>query len=231
MPLVTEIQIKCMKTRNFHVSAIRQWQQFVEENHVLKSSSISCAGEHKQINILWDNAGKLQSAHQLGGASLSTFPWLDGKLLEHVSTATNMTEEAMYCIQSHRFLCNTYRNVSVHTATNLQSTGTATNVITLLLMEVISIWFDQNLPHAENWPTEDRIRQNTEEVRISHKWILHFMWCSYNNLKGEGTPRKLATATQPQFPRKIANFKQATGFQISRHTLRKLTFEQLFTSS
>jgi hypothetical protein len=40
--------------------------------------------------------------------------------------------------------------------------------------------------------------------------------------KGEGTPRNLATATQPQFPRKIANFKEATGFQISRPTLRKL---------
>jgi bifunctional ADP-heptose synthase (sugar kinase/adenylyltransferase) len=25
---------------------------------------------------------------------------------------------------------------------------------------------------------------------------------------GEGTPRKLATATQPQFPRKTADFKQ-----------------------
>jgi hypothetical protein len=36
---------------------------------------------------------------------------------------------------------------------------------------------------------------------------------------GKGTPKKLATATQPQFPRKVANFKQATGFQISRHTL------------
>jgi hypothetical protein len=43
--------------------------------------------------------------------------------------------------------------------------------------------------------------------------------------KGEGTPRKLATATQPQFSRKIADFKQSTGFQISRRTLRKLTFD------
>jgi hypothetical protein len=30
---------------------------------------------------------------------------------------------------------------------------------------------------------------------------------------------------QQQFPRKITDFKQATGFQISRHTLRKLMFE------
>jgi hypothetical protein len=44
--------------------------------------------------------------------------------------------------------------------------------------------------------------------------------------KGEGTPRKLATATQPQFPKKkkIADFKQASGFQINRRTLRKFTF-------
>jgi hypothetical protein len=48
-------------------------------------------------------------------------------------------------------------------------------------------------------------------------------YVSYN--KGEGTPRKLATATQPQFPRKVADFKQANGFQISRRTLRKLMFE------
>jgi hypothetical protein len=41
----------------------------------------------------------------------------------------------------------------------------------------------------------------------------------------EGTPRRLATATQPQFPRKIADFKQETGFQISRHILRNLTFD------
>jgi hypothetical protein len=43
--------------------------------------------------------------------------------------------------------------------------------------------------------------------------------------KGEGTPRKLATATQPQFPRKITDFKQATGFQTSRRTQRKLAFD------
>jgi hypothetical protein len=41
----------------------------------------------------------------------------------------------------------------------------------------------------------------------------------------EGTPKKLATATQPQFPRKIAYSKQATVFQIGRRTLRKLAFD------
>jgi hypothetical protein len=58
-------------------------------------------------------------------------------------------------------------------------------VITLLLKEVISIRFDQNLPQGENWPTEERIRQNTEEARtqnmseeVGHqKWSLEFMWC------------------------------------------------------
>jgi hypothetical protein len=49
--------------------------------------------------------------------------------------------------------------------------------------------------------------------------------------KGEDTPRKLATATQPQYPRKIADFKQATGFLINRRTLMKLTFDYLLISS
>jgi hypothetical protein len=35
-------------------------------------------------------------------------------------------------------------------ATNLQSTVTEKNAITLLLKEVIFIWFDQNLPQGEN---------------------------------------------------------------------------------
>jgi hypothetical protein len=34
--------------------------------------------------------------------------------------------------------------------TNLQSIATAKNLITLLLKEVLSIWFDQNLPQGEN---------------------------------------------------------------------------------
>jgi hypothetical protein len=47
---------------------------------------------------------------------------------------------------------------------------------------------------------------------------------SYMSL-GEGTPRKMATAMQPQFLREVTDFKQATCFQISRCTLRKLMFE------
>jgi hypothetical protein len=34
----------------------------------------------------------------------------------------------------------------------------------------------------------------------------------------EGTQNKLATATQPQLPKTITEFKRATGFQISRRT-------------
>jgi hypothetical protein len=43
--------------------------------------------------------------------------------------------------------------------------------------------------------------------------------------KAGGIPRKLATATQLKFPRNVADFKQATGFQRSRNTLSKLTFD------
>jgi hypothetical protein len=53
--------------------------------------------------------------------------------------------------------------------TNLQSTVTAKNAITLLLKDVIPMLFDQNLPQGENRPTEDRIRQNTEDEVGSQK--------------------------------------------------------------
>jgi hypothetical protein len=69
--------------------------------------------------------------------------------IEELPTATNTTEEAMHT-ESRRFPGNAYRTVSVHTATNIQSTVTAKNAITLLLKEVISIRFDQNLPQGEN---------------------------------------------------------------------------------
>jgi hypothetical protein len=49
--------------------------------------------------------------------------------------------------------------------TDLQSTVTVKNTITLLLKEVISVLFNQNLPQGENWVTEDRIWQNAEEDR------------------------------------------------------------------
>jgi hypothetical protein len=51
--------------------------------------------------------------------------------------------------ESRRFLSNAYRNISVHMATNLQSTVTARDVRTLLL-KMISIRFDLDLCQAEN---------------------------------------------------------------------------------
>jgi hypothetical protein len=78
------------------------------------------------------------------------------------------------CI-ARRFLGNAYRNISALTATNLQSTTTAKNAISLLLKEVIFIRFDQNLAQGENWPTETeydrrpktnrRQKKKSEEVR------------------------------------------------------------------
>jgi hypothetical protein len=58
----------------------------------------------------------------------------------------------------------------------------------------------------------------------SGNWI-HLQVTATNNYKGKGTPRKLANATRPQFPRKITDFKQATSFQINSPTLRKLMFD------
>jgi hypothetical protein len=43
-----------------------------------------------------------------------------------------------------------------------------------------------------------------------------------NYIWGEGTPKILATVTQPELPRNVSDFKQATGFQINSRTLRKL---------
>jgi hypothetical protein len=48
---------------------------------------------------------------------------------------------------------------------------------------------------------------------------------SYLGCKFEGTPTKLATATQLQFPRNVTDFKEATGFQITKGTLRKFMFD------
>jgi hypothetical protein len=43
--------------------------------------------------------------------------------------------------------------------------------------------------------------------------------------KRKSTSKKLAVATQRQFPRNIIDIKQATGFQISSRTLRKLMLD------
>jgi hypothetical protein len=129
-----------------------------------------------QLIILWHDTWKLQSARLLGAAQLSTFPWQHRRRRCWTANCWN-TFPSNKCdwrsnalhIESRRFLGNTCRNVSVHTATNLQSTVTAKNEITLLLKEVISIQFDQNLPQGENWPTEGRIRQNTEDKQKSEE--------------------------------------------------------------
>jgi hypothetical protein len=62
---------------------------------------------------------------------------------------------------------------------------------------------------------EHEMRENIKSETISWRF----------DCKGEGTPRKLTTATQPQFLRRIADFKHAAGFQISRCTLRKRMFD------
>jgi hypothetical protein len=52
---------------------------------------------------------------------------------------------------------------------NLQCTVTVKNTISLLLKEVISVRFDRNLPQGENWPTEDRLRQNAGDKQKSEE--------------------------------------------------------------
>jgi serine/threonine protein kinase len=49
----------------------------------------------------------------------------------------------------------------------------------------------------------------------NRKLVCYYFLIKYLNekkTKGEDTIRKLATATQLQFPRKVADFKQATGY-------------------
>jgi hypothetical protein len=51
---------------------------------------------------------------------------------------------------------------------------------------------------------------------------------SNNNIPesvGEDAWNKVATAKQPQLPKNVTNFNQATGFQINRRTLRRLVFD------
>jgi hypothetical protein len=67
--------------------------------------------------------------------------------------------------ESRQYLGNAYRNVTGHTATNLQTTVTAKNAITLLLNEMISIRFDKNQPQRGNWLTQDRKDKRQREVR------------------------------------------------------------------
>jgi hypothetical protein len=58
-------------------------------------------------------------------------------------------------------------------------------------------------------------------------YVAQDLHCSevFSDSKGAGTSKKLATAAQPQLPKNVTYFKHATGFWISRHTLRKLMFD------
>jgi hypothetical protein len=85
----------------------------------------------------------------------------------------NTTEVAH--AKSRRFLGNAYRTASFHAATNLQSTVTAKNAITLLLKEVICIRFDQNPPKEYRRQKKTNVKRSLEmriqetEIRRSQK--------------------------------------------------------------
>jgi hypothetical protein len=59
------------------------------------------------------------------------------------------------------------------------------------------------------------------------KYVVQHLNCGevFSDSKGEGTSKKLATATQLQLPKNVTYFKCASGFQIGRRTLRKLMFD------
>jgi hypothetical protein len=56
-------------------------------------------------------------------------------------------------------------------------------------------------------------------------------WLSGEQVLGRGHTKKPATETKTQLHRNVTDFTQATDFQISRYTLRKLMSQQLPTSS
>jgi hypothetical protein len=66
-------------------------------------------------------------------------PLLDGELLEHVSTATNMTEEGMHCTQK-----------CFHSHGKEPPKHSNSKELITLLFKVISIQFNQNLALGEN---------------------------------------------------------------------------------
>jgi hypothetical protein len=127
------------------------------------SSYCDTTPESRNLPICWAGLRWARSRGNTEGAAAGR--WTIGTRFH--SKEYDWTSDALHT-ESRRFLDNAYRNVSVHTATNLQSTLTVKNAITLLLKEVISIRFDQNLSQGENWPTEGTIqyRQKSEpEVR------------------------------------------------------------------
>jgi hypothetical protein len=78
------------------------------------------------------------------------------------------------------------------------------------------------LPSIDNIFIEFGMPMKVRVVSQIKIWKNHM---TNSMILGVSTSRKLATATQPKFPKNIVDFKQATGFQISWRTLRKLMFD------
>jgi hypothetical protein len=58
-------------------------------------------------------------------------------------------------------------------------------------------------------------------------FVVQYLHCSevFSDSKGKDISKKLATTMELQLPKNVTYFKHATGFQISRRTLRKLMFD------
>jgi hypothetical protein len=98
--------------------------------------------------LLWHDAWKLQSANCWAGLRWArsrgnTEGAAAGRRIVGTRFHSNEYDWRSNALhtESRGFLGNAYRNVSVHTATNIQSTVTAKNAVTLLLKEVISTRF------------------------------------------------------------------------------------------
>jgi hypothetical protein len=94
-----------------------------------------------------------------------------------------------------------------------------------------SFFFGRNIENHKLW-IDVNTTQLTQNVLITRIIPRNFPKpAALSSCKGEGTPRKLVSATQPQFPRNFSDFKQAISLQIRRRTQRKLIFVLLLTSS
>jgi hypothetical protein len=131
--------------------------------------------ESCNLSIFW---ASLHWARSRGNTESAATGWRIDRIHFH-SNEYNWKGNALHR-ESRQFVGNAYRNFSVHTATNLQSSVTVKNAITLLLKEMISMRFDQNLPQGENWPTEDGIRQNT--VYVVSSWFIVMKCYSYSKI-------------------------------------------------
>jgi hypothetical protein len=66
-------------------------------NNKIMQTFVVCIATRRLKAAICPSAGRGFAEH----VPMTTRPLLDGELLEHVSTATNTTEEAMHCMQSH----------------------------------------------------------------------------------------------------------------------------------